>query len=167
MAAGLFNLMKNKGYSVELVVEWAKEAVYENRTATLSENQLYVFAKQEARLRRLLGKSAYAITDSPLPLSVLYAPPTGPFSGNTFKDLVLETWRSYENINVMVERVKPYSTQGRTQTATEAQRIDFKAYDLIKKLDPQALKINGDERGPYELLKRLEAGFKIISGGTE
>lgn len=162
LAAGLFNLMKNRGYSVELVVEWAKEAVYEERLTTLSDNQLYVLAKQDQRLRRLIGKSVYAITDSPLPLSLLYRADSGPFSEDWFKDTVLRTWRSYENVNVIVERVKPYSTQGRTQSAIEAQKIDFKTNDLVKKLDMQALKIRGDEEGPYELLKRLEAGFKII-----
>lgn len=166
LAAGLFNLMKNRGYSVELVVEWAKDATYERRFDTLRNNQLYVFAKQDARLRRLIGQSVYAISDSPLPLSLLYRASTGPFAEDWFKDAVLETWRSYENINVVVERVKPYSTQGRSETAAEAQQIDFKTYDLVKKLDPRTIKIRGDEEGPYRLLSWLEGNYKVISEGA-
>lgn len=162
MAAGLFNLMKCRGYSVELVVEWAKEAVYEDRLSTLMGNQLYVFAKQDARLRRLIGKSTYAITDSPLPLSTIYGQ-DAPFNEHWFYDCVMGTWRSYENINVRVDRVKVYSTQGRTQTKEEAIKLDRSIYDLASRLcAPRLLRVKGDASGPHKLLDMLEQKGHLI-----
>ena len=70
-AAGLFYKMKLEGYSVEHVNEYAKMCVWENRMEML-EDQLYVMAKQNRRVKRLEGKVGYAVTDSPILLSSIY-----------------------------------------------------------------------------------------------
>jgi len=101
--------MKNAGMSVELVTEFAKEKVYDGHLGCL-EDQLYVFAKQQRRLKRLVGHVKYAISDSPLILSILY----NKDPNNSLNNLVKEMFFSYTNINYYIQRVKPYVASGRT-----------------------------------------------------
>lgn len=161
-AAGLFNLMKVQGYKVELVVEWAKEAVYEKRTHTLASNQLYVFAKQEQRLQRLLGNVHFAITDSPLPLSLIYAPRSGAYREAYFKDCVLGFWRSYENINFHVARTKAYEKYGRQQTEQEARKIDSQVEYLLDQIAPNHFSVKGNSDAPRRILDVLQRDFMLI-----
>ena len=67
-AAGLFFAMKTLGYKVELVNEYAKMCVWEDRISTL-DDQLYITAKQNHQLERLRSKVDYAITASRAGLS--------------------------------------------------------------------------------------------------
>ena len=70
-ATGLFSWMKQQGYSVEYVSEFAKELSWEGSTSQL-ENQAHVFAEQFRRQWRLIDQVDYVITDSPLLLSSVY-----------------------------------------------------------------------------------------------
>ena len=72
-AAGLFYLLKQKKYNIELVTEFAKDLVYDEHYKALS-SQNFVFANQEYRLSRLESSVDYAIMDSPILLSAIYAP---------------------------------------------------------------------------------------------
>lgn len=58
LAATTFAHMKQEGYSVELVTEYAKQLTWEGRTNALS-NQIYVFAKQLHNIFRLKGQVDY------------------------------------------------------------------------------------------------------------
>ena len=74
-AAGLFYLMKIKGYSVELITEYAKQMVWERQHKAQFENQVSIAAKQHDKQLNLVGHGIeYAITDSPLLLTLLYQP---------------------------------------------------------------------------------------------
>lgn len=140
-AAGLFYKMKRAGYSVELVTEYAKEKVYEGFFSCL-EDQIYIFAKQQRRLKRLVGEVKYAITDSPILNSQLY----NDEYGITFDKLVLETYNSYKNLNFFIERAKPYVESGRTQTYEQACALDTKMNNILygNQLDYHC--VRGDEK---------------------
>ena len=71
MAARIFSELKWKGYDVELVGEYAKELVFEQRHQTFK-NELYIFAKQHHRLFRLKGQVRIIVTDRPIILSQFY-----------------------------------------------------------------------------------------------
>ncbi|MBK1871561.1 AAA family ATPase [Aestuariivirga sp. YIM B02566] len=156
-AAGLFNLMKLSGYRVELVTEVAKDLVYEERIKLLNDNQLLVLALQDHRLRRLVGKADIAITDSPLPLSIVYKPAQGLFSASWLNDTALALWRDYENYNILVKRSKPYQKYGRTQTLEEARKLDARIEDLaIRLCGSRAKEVKGDEHAPRAILNWLQ-----------
>lgn len=146
-AAGLFFMMKTYGYRVELVTEFAKELVYEQRWAALKD-QYYVTSIQNSRLERLIGKVDYVITDSPLPLAEIYV--TGE---DSYRKLCTErAWdlfANYDNVNVFVNRVKPYAEYGRTESEDEARVIDEKLRDLTAGLIDET--VNGDSQGVVAL----------------
>jgi hypothetical protein len=125
-AAGLFYKMKRAGLSVELVTEYAKDKVYEGHLGCL-EDQIYIFGKQQRRLNRLIGHVEWAITDSPLLLSVLY----NKTESKLFTDLVKEVFHKYDNRNFYIVRDKEYQQIGRTQTEVEARELDEKMKSLL------------------------------------
>ena len=114
LAAGLFYHAKSQHKRVELVTEYAREMVYEDRSNILAD-QLYILAKMNRRLLRLKGKVDYVITDSPLMLGALYATP-GYYP--SFTSIVDDAFNSYCNINMFVKRDMraPLQTTGRVQT---------------------------------------------------
>ncbi|MFY0656143.1 MAG: AAA family ATPase [Neptunomonas phycophila] len=151
IAARLFSELKMQGREVELVPEYAKEMVWENRQPILDE-QLYVFAKQYRRISRLIGKVEYVITDSPVILGIIYT------SDDYFKNLeplILEAHDSFDNINIMLDRTAEYNPHGRQQTKEEAIIIDQRLRTLLSDRDDlyHTVTVNGSAHDT--ILKRL------------
>ena len=70
--ARLFADLKARGFNVEMVSEFAKDLVYEQRQETMKD-ELYIFAKQHHRLFRVADKVDIIITDRPLLLTNIYS----------------------------------------------------------------------------------------------
>jgi nicotinamide riboside kinase len=130
LASELFAKMKWDGYDVELVSEYAKELVWEERSETIK-NEVYLFAKQHHRIFRLLGKVKYIITDRPLILSNLYNSVYGDNSSE-FSNLVLHEVNKMDNFNVLLERTKPYIEKGRNQTEEESKGFEEKIVHMLE-----------------------------------
>jgi nicotinamide riboside kinase len=120
-AAGLFFEMKTRDKKVELVTEFAKELTYEGRLVERSD-QRAILHEQQRRLDRLVGKVDWIITDSPLFVGLVYG--QGYFATEAFERHLMRAFNSYENVNVFVDRAKPYQGYGRTQGEDEARQID-------------------------------------------
>lgn len=71
IAASIFCKLKELGFNVELITEYAKECVYENKLKTM-QDQVYLLAKQYHKLKNALDHNDILITDSPLLLSCIY-----------------------------------------------------------------------------------------------
>ena len=126
-AAALFAKMKRAGLKVELAREYAKDLVYDNRQNIITNDQLYIFAKQQRRMKILHEKVDYIITDSPLLLSVVYGRMYNPDFSTTFENLIMEYYNKYDNIDIYITRntkEHPYQQYGRDQTEDEAITID-------------------------------------------
>lgn len=130
-AAGMFTLFKiHNGIRCELVTEYAKELVWEERSHTF-ENQFYLFAKQQHRVWRVANKVDITITDSPILLSNIYGKHYNRYCANdSFYDYVLTEFKRYNNINLFIERKKEYAEYGRNESLEEALKVDemIKAY---------------------------------------
>lgn len=129
LAAKVFVRMKCERIRVELVPEFVKGLVYSGATFDI-ENQLYIFTQQERQLRRLIGKVDYAIVDSPLPLSIIYA--QGKYAESWFERAVLDIFGTYTNINFFVRRQWEYEPYGRYQTEDEAMLIDDRVLSFLE-----------------------------------
>ncbi len=121
VSAMLFSIMKLAGHNVELVQEYAKDLVYEQRFSTLLD-QLYMLGKQNHRLHRTVSQVDVVINDSPLVLASLYSPPN---YYKLFDEFTMEVFNGYNNINFFMSRPasRPYQPSGRTQTAEQALEV--------------------------------------------
>ncbi len=129
MAANVFAELKWGGINCELVTEFAKDLVWEGRLTTLK-NQMYVFAKQLHRLHRIEKQVRVALTDSPLPISLVYSDPTD-VGYAAFVELAWQKFDYFDNFNILLERRKGYVPVGRMQTEAEAIELDTKICTLV------------------------------------
>lgn len=165
-SAGLFFLFKTAYLETELVNEYAKYLVWSDRVNTFQE-QGYVFSKQNHKLEILRDKVDYVITDSPLPLSIIYGRDNN--YHESFEKYVVDKFNSYENINIFLNRRKPYNPNGRTQTEDEAQGKDAEILELLFDLGMDYHSIDADIHAPWKIFElvtgrkhetRLLKGFK-------
>lgn len=129
-AAYIFAMLKMHGVNCELVTEFAKDKTWEHNATALSD-QAYVFGKQCYRMSRCAKQVDVIVTDSPLLLSVIYN--HNPVLGNSFNQTVLDVFNSYNNLNYMLRRVKPYNPVGRSQTEAESDNIGNEIKDVLLK----------------------------------
>lgn len=131
---GLAFNMKKIGLNVVFVQEYAQELVNENRTNAL-QDQLYILAKQNRRLARLVGqKYDFVISDSPLFTGLLYTPPD---YLKSFEPVLMELFNSYDNYNYVLSRdhSRVYNPVGRNQkTLQDALVIDKKLEEMLDRL---------------------------------
>lgn len=129
-AAGLFAKMKVAGHEVELVTEYAKDLVYENRLNIL-EQQEYILAKQNHRLHKLRGKVEYVITDSPLLLATIYVDPTWK-PAHSFTQFVFDLYNTYDNVHYFLNRPKSFQVSGRLHNLEQSIKIDTQILSLLE-----------------------------------
>lgn len=157
ISAYIFALLKMRGYNCELVTEFAKDKVWEENKAALS-NQLYVFGQQSFRISRVNGQVDVIITDSPLPLSLMYG--NSAKLGESFAETVMADFNSYNNMNLYINRVKDYNPVGRIQTEEESDKKGFEILNLLIQKDIPFRLVNGDENGCEEILSLVEYCLK-------
>lgn len=156
-AAYIFSQLKMHGINAELITEFAKDKVWEENREVFK-NQAYIFGKQSFRISRCFGKVDVIITDSPLPLSVLYN--NDPRLTENFNKTVLDVFNSYRNINYLLTRVKPYNPVGRHQTESESDALGTDIVNLLTKYDIKFENVPGSQDG-YDYIIQ-----KIISEGV-
>lgn len=69
---------------------------------------------------------------------------------------MLELWGTYENINFFINRKKPYSKVGRTQSESEAKFIDGEIRDLLWQNDISHINVDGTETCADEILEHIK-----------
>jgi adenylate kinase family enzyme len=126
-AASIFYEMKKRQIAVELVTEYAKDMTWEKRHNVLSD-QLYILAKQNRRIQRLMGQVDWVITDSPLPLGLIYQQAD---YFKSFEPFVMEVWNSYDNHNFLIGRDFDYQPEGRNQNLQQAVQVDQDIHKLL------------------------------------
>ena len=150
--AEVFSLLKRQGHKVEEVTEFAKDLTWEGNQAALSD-QLFVLGNQNRRLSRLKSQVDFIVSDSPILLGIHYVTPEYlPF---TFERLIWELWDTYNNINFFIERNKPYSQVGRTQTKEEAEAIDKSIISLLENNDIPFITVRDSPEAAKEILVHL------------
>lgn len=142
-AAGVFTLLKLHDIECELVTEFAKDLVWEERSRTFGD-QHYIFGKQHHRMWRLHDKVDVMITDSPLMLSTVYRADT---YAPSFEQNVVDTVCSYDNINFVINRTKKYNMNGRNETESQARAVDEKIKAKLLEYDMMWIDVMGNFKG--------------------
>lgn len=154
-SARLFSMLKDLGIETELVTEYVKDMIWEGRMGVF-ECQPYIFGKQLYRLQRVVDKVDVIITDRPIFLDMIYDPE----QDEDFRKYILKKFNQFNNLNVYLNRVKPFNPNGRNEkTLEEAKVYDNKVLDMLDKLDIDYIKVDGNENGCKEILKNI---LKII-----
>lgn len=128
-AAYIFYRLKTSGINAELVTEFAKDKVWEDNEEVFK-NQAYLFGEQSFRISRLSDKVDVIVTDSPLPLSILYN--NDPRLTENFNQTVMDAFNYYDNLNFLLVRVKDYNPVGRHQTEEESDQLYAPIRDLLE-----------------------------------
>jgi hypothetical protein len=139
LCASIFAELKWRDIETEMCLEYAKDRVWEG-SAHVLENQLYVFGKQQHRMYRLNGKVDIIVTDSPLLLSIIYDSK----NDTAFRQVVLNEFNSYNNINLFVRRKKKYNPNGRLQTFEQAKEKDVEVKSLLNDNGISYVEIDGE-----------------------
>jgi AAA domain len=153
-AAGLFYEMKKLQLQVELVTEYAKDVTWEQRY-NLLDDKIYIFAKQQRRITRLDNSGIeWVITDSPIPLGLVYMKPNG--LSENFPKLVMEVFNKFENYNFFLQRHFDYNPVGRNQRDQgEAEVYDRKIMTLLDACKIPVDTIKGGEPAVEHIIQRL------------
>jgi hypothetical protein len=155
-SAGVFYKMKKKGYTVELVTEYAKDLVYREDFNTLSD-QIMVFAEQHNRWFKLDQKVDFTVSDAPFLLSTVYAKEGSHLNLEKFKSFVINTYKNYDTVNIFIERNEEnFQEFGRNENLKESIELDKK---ILKILDDNGIKYHKIKAGKSidkEIFKKLK-----------
>lgn len=143
-AAYIFSMLKMSGINAELVTEFAKDKAWEHNDKAI-ENQSYVFGEQYYRMSRCENEVDVIVTDSPLFLSIIYN--RDKRSTENFNESVMDIFNSYNNLNILLQRTKPYEASGRFHTELESEEFGIKIENALKKYCVPYTVIDGDIEG--------------------
>ncbi len=151
--AGTFFELKTRGITAEMAPEWFKGKVWEGTAEKLVGDQLYITAKTNREICRLMNTGVQVVvTDCPLLLSIVY----GENESDIFKQTVVETFMQYNNTVVFLNRIKDYDPNGRMQTHKQARDIDVKVKDIMNFLGIPFLDVDACPEAPKFLADLME-----------
>lgn len=154
LMADIFAKLKWLNIDCEMVSEFAKELVWEERKETFKD-ELYIFAKQNHRLFRVNGKVDVIVTDRPLILTILYNNMYGKKS-KELDELVYSEFNTYNNLNYFIKRIKPYNPNGRNQTESESDEIADELLDIIYDYDLDYKVVDGVPETAELIVKQIK-----------
>ena len=110
-----------------------------------------MFGKQLFRITKCQDDVDVIVTDSPLFLNILYN--HSELLGEDFNKLVIKIFKSYNNMNFFLARVKPYNPVGRNQTEEESDKLSNILYQLMEKYNIDYTKLQGN-KSSYDFICR-------------
>lgn len=150
-AAGLFHKLKVNGIDAEMALEYAKDLVW-RESFKVMQDQIYLFGKQQHKVRTLAGKVDIVVTDAPILNSLVYGEKN---TNQEFKDLVLATHNEFKTYNVFLTRHKAFNPNGRLQDEEEAREIDTKILDMLRSSKVTYDTMPADAMTPQVLYDRI------------
>jgi hypothetical protein len=164
-AAYVFYLLKITGFNSELVREYVKEWIWDERKFD-QYDQLYFLGKQIRRESLLYGKVDFIVTDAPVMMNLLYAEKyCDKFISEGVRAATLNYYKQaaydqYNHIHVLLKRSKPYQSEGRYQSESEAIEIDDEVKNMLNKYEIQFLESTSDESDLMITLDKIKAQLR-------
>lgn len=154
MAAAVYAELKWLGIDCELVDEYPKQLTWQGRQEELRD-QLYILAKQNAKMQRLRGKVKVIVTDSPLLMQLAYLY-RADLPHIAMTQLVKHLMRDYDNLNILLRREKEYNPIGRNQTLEEAIALDKQITDLLRGFGEKFTEMPGIKQSVERVVQRIQ-----------
>lgn len=174
--------LKKQGFNAEYVQEYAKELVYDKNFELLDgskEHQFEILKEQVHRMDRLIGKTDFIVTDSPILLNTVYNKQLTP----EYERMVSELSGQYQNFSFFMKRDdSQFQTEGRIHDLQESKQKDKEIKSLLKKhkvyygtYDHETVdvvvqnaianfrRLEKDEKGKEDVQKNLESTKKADS----
>lgn len=130
LTGGLFYNLKTKHLiRSEMAREVAKVLVWDGRHKML-QNQSLVTALQKQEIDIVHDHVDVVVCDSPILLGSIYAPKNYPQS---YHDFLFWQYQQYDNINIVVNRNKPFDPNGRMHNEQEAADAHKEIIQLLTK----------------------------------
>lgn len=163
-AAYIFSMLKFQGVNAEIITEFAKDKVWEENDEVFKpNNQCYLFGEQYYRLSRCKDKVDVIVTDSPLPLSILYN--KGEVLKESFNTMVMDCFNSFNNINFFLLRDKPYNPKGRLQTESESDALVEDLNKLMKERNIKHSILKGTKENYDKIVELVLSQLKECTDG--
>ena len=160
LMAMIFVELKKRNYSCEMVHEWIKTLVWQNKLDII-QNQHYIIQQQYENIKCLDNKVDYIILDTSL-VNYMYYNRTD--SGNICNIEKTESFAKnlmaeFDNIFIFVKRNHNnyYETKGRLHTSEQSEQIEYDLESLIKELNLNIVTFNSssDDNKVKELIKNF------------
>lgn len=131
-AATLFAELKKRRISCELVREFAKDLVWENRIGHFE--QFWITAEQHRRQSILQGQAQVVITDSAIPMGIFHAPLA---YQQELKNLIFKMISNWNSIDVLLYRdmTEWYEQNGRVENLSASLKKHESVSNLIKEFN--------------------------------
>lgn len=157
-AAYLYASLKHQGVNAELVREYAKDWAWEGRPIRPFD-QIYLTSKQSRRESSLYGKADVIVTDSPVLLGLYYTRKyfspviVAGIAGLVQSFYQQATDEGHRHIHVLLGRTKPYATEGRYESESDAKAADAGIRALLDELLPNYL-VSGTSTAELTILMK-------------
>lgn len=155
MAWHLAAELKYRGVNVEYVHEWVKLAAWEQRPAIFWQAQQHIYGNQSWLLECTAKGADIIVTDCPLLMGLAYMDTNRP-DYTYFEEVVYADYARYDNLNIFVNRVKPYNPKGRNQTETDAKVKDKEIFSLLEEFSVDFRVTKGERAGVEHVLGIME-----------
>lgn len=91
--------------------------------------QIYLLGEQNRWLERVNNQREIAIMECPLIMTAIYQPDD---YLSSFTSVVLEQFRQYNNVNILIERNHKFDPEGRVHTEDDSQEVRSKLVNFLK-----------------------------------
>ncbi len=169
LAAGLFYYLKQQDIPAELVLEYAKDKIYER--AYLPLDNIKVWGRQRDRMERYLGQVPVVITDGAPILAVVFQRREHTIHPESvavaWENLAVQYHRAqFPRKDIMVARNKPFVQQGRHVPEEVARELDKEIHQLLHAHDLHHSHVQGTDIEAIgsqlvRILKAADAGYVV------
>ena len=122
--------LKQNGFKVEYLSEFAKSKLYEHSEKVFT-CEPYIFGKQLYKMHSMSDEVDIIITDSPIILPHFYEKDEQ--AKELLKQLELYHFNQFNNLNICLMRDHDYKKEGRFQTEAQAEQLHNEMMDFLMK----------------------------------
>lgn len=155
--------LKKKHLSVDFVQEVAKDFFYRGLLGEYIKNQSYIVVEQYERLRVLIDKVDYIITDAGLEISALHSSN----EDKVVEDLAWYLRNKVNQITIFIERDEEavtYESENRVESEAESRVFGIKLEKYLQNNNANYIKVVGTDAAIDAAIKAVEEYRKKSSG---